>query len=153
MLLFLFISIIFIFTFYFYYYCLLLLSILYSNFNHCNYLPNFTIVTAYILTFYWFENLVSILSLFSSSTLRYHFLLIFQASFCACHCYLPIVFQLLQLTATTLAEFKSMNLIDKVYSYLSTPVGKPFFLSIFLFCSLLIKSYCHKFFKLLWAAT
>ena len=41
-----------------------------------------------------------------------------------------------------------MNSSGIVYPYLSTPIGKPFLVSIFLSCSFPIKSYCHKFFEL-----
>ena len=50
-------------------------------------------------------------------------------------------------------EFKSMNSSSIVYTYLSTPIGKLFLASIFLFCSLPIKSWCHKFFELSLAIT
>ena len=46
-----------------------------------------------------------------------------------------------------------MNSSSIVYPYLSTRIGKPFLVSIFLFCSLPIKSWCHKFFELSWATT
>ena len=65
----------------------------------------------------------------------------------------PIAFWSSQLTATTGGEFKSMNSSSIVYPYLSTRIGKPFLVSIFLFCSLPIKSWCHKFFKLSLATT
>ena len=41
-----------------------------------------------------------------------------------------------------------MNLSSMVYPYLSTPIDKSFLVSILLFCSLPIKSLCHKFFEL-----
>ena len=41
-----------------------------------------------------------------------------------------------------------MNSSGIIYPYLSAPTGKPFLVSIFLFCSLLIKSWCRKFFEL-----
>ena len=70
------------------------------------------------------------------------------SSLVLCHCSLPIAFRLSQLTAMTGGEFKSMNSSNIVYPYLSTLIGKLFLVNIFLFCSLLIKSYCHKFFEL-----
>ena len=59
-----------------------------------------------------------------------------------------ITFWLLQWTVITREEPKSMNSSGIVYSYLSTPIGK-----LFLFYSLLIKPYCHKFFNLSLATT
>ena len=41
-----------------------------------------------------------------------------------------------------------MNLSSMVYPDLSTPIDKSFLVSILLFCSLPIKSLCHKFFEL-----
>ena len=41
-----------------------------------------------------------------------------------------------------------MNPSGIAYPYLSTPIGKPFLVSILLFCSLSIKTECHKFFLL-----
>ena len=41
-----------------------------------------------------------------------------------------------------------MNSSSVVYPYLSTPIGKPSLVNIFLFCSPPIKCYCHKFFEL-----
>ena len=70
-----------------------------------------------------------------------------------CHFSFPIAFRLWQLTATTRGEFKSMNSSSIVYPYLPTLIGKLFLVSIFLFCSLLIKSWCHKFFELSLATT
>ena len=70
-----------------------------------------------------------------------------------CHLSFLIAFRLSQLITTTGLEFKSMNSSVIVYPYLLTPIGKPFLVSIFLFCSLPIKSYCHKFFKLSLATT
>ena len=46
-----------------------------------------------------------------------------------------------------------MNLSSTVYPYLLTLIGKPFLVSIFLFCSLPTKSWCHKFFELPLATT
>ena len=54
--------------------------------------------------------------------------------------FLPIVFRLSQLTATTGGEFKSINSSGIVYSYDKTPIGKPFLVSIYLFCSLPISA-------------
>ena len=65
----------------------------------------------------------------------------------------PIAFQSSELTELTEGEIKSMNSSSIVYPYLSTQIGKPFLVSIFLFCSLPIKSWCHKFFELSWATT
>ena len=45
-------------------------------------------------------------------------------------------------------EFKSINLSRIVFPYLSTPIDKPFFVSIFLSCSLPIKSWSHEVFEL-----
>ena len=46
-----------------------------------------------------------------------------------------------------------MNSTGIVYPYLATLIGKPFLVSIFLFCSLPSKSKCHKFFELSLATT
>ena len=75
------------------------------------------------------------------------------SNFTLCHFSFPIAFQLSQLTAKTGGEFKSMNSSSIVYPYLATPIGKPFSVSITLFCSLPIKSYHHNFFKLSLATT
>ena len=56
----------------------------------------------------------------------------FSNSFCAI--FFPIAFRLSQLTPITGREFKSMNSGDIVYPYLSTPIGKTFLVSTFLFC-------------------
>ena len=89
------------------------------------------------------SNLISILSFFYFFFL---FFLIFQTSFCTI--FNPIAFRLSQLNTTTVGEFKSMKSSGTVYPYLSTLIGKPFSVSIFLFCSLPTKSWSHKFFKL-----
>ena len=128
-----------------------LLSILYTNFHYGDYLLIFTIVTTYILTLLILK-------------FDFHFDIAFFSQLCViifvdfsylflCHCSLTIAFRLPQLTATIGGELKSMNSNGIVYSYLSTPIGKPFLVSIFLLCSLPIKSWCHKFFELSLANT
>ena len=76
-------------------------------------------------------------------------MLIFQTSFYAIFLF-SIAFRLSQLTVTTGGEFESINLSGIINPYLSTPIGKLFLVSIFLFCLApsQIKSWCHKFFKL-----
>ena len=53
-----------------------------------------------------------------------------------CYFSFPIAFRLSQLTAITGGKFKLMNSSGIVYPYLSTPIGKLFLVSIYLFCSL-----------------
>ena len=55
-------------------------------------------------------------------------------------CCISILTNLLRTDNETGGEFKSMNSSGIVYPYLSTSIGKPFLVSIFLFCSLQIKS-------------
>lgn len=46
-----------------------------------------------------------------------------------------------------------MNSSFILYSYLSTPISKSFLLSMFLFCTLQIKCWCHEIFELFLATT
>ena len=55
-----------------------------------------------------------------------------------CYFSFPIAFRLSQLTAITGGKFKLMSSSGIVYPYLSTPIGKLFLVSIYLFCFLQI---------------
>ena len=101
----------------------------------------------FVCLFGFFFCLVSVYFCFVFQTLCYHFFVDFS-NFTVCHFSFPIAFWLSQLTATAEGEFKQINVSGIVYPYLSTPIGKPFLVSIFWSCSLPIKSSCHRFFEL-----
>ena len=69
-----------------------------------------------------------------------------------CH-FFPMAFLLSQLNATTGGEFKLMNSSGIVYPLPFNAIGKPFLVSIYLFCSLSISPNVIIFFKLCLATT
>ena len=97
---------------------LLLLSILYTNFHYCNLIPfcHCFVLNSMLSFFCWFFKLCSVSFFFPHSS--------------------PVV----TVNCDNRGEFKSMNSSGIVYPYLSTLIGKPLLVSIFLFCSLPIKS-------------
>ena len=98
------------------------------------------------------SNLIYILSLFFSKLYIYHQFFDFSLFFV--YHFFPVTFWLSQLTTTAWGEFKTMNSSSIVYPYLSTLIGKPFLVCIFLFCSLsIIKAYCRESFELHLATT
>ena len=65
-----------------------------------------------------------------------------------CHFSFLIVFQLSQLAGTTGGEFKSVSSSGIVYAYLSTPIGKPFLVSVFLCSAFFLRGDTSVFFRM-----
>ena len=100
-------------------------------------MQQFSYCATYVLTLSWFQIWFPFVIVFFLNSLSSIFW------FLKPHCVLffpPITLRLLLITLTTGGVFKSMNSSGIVYPYLSTPIGKAFLTSIFLFCTLPMKS-------------
>ena len=112
---------------------LLLLSILQlpSNFYHSSYVHSKSLLIS---------NLLCTLSFFLPKLYIIFFCQFFKSP--SVPFFFPHSFSVVTVNCDNRGEFKSMNSSGIVYTYLSTPIGNLFLVSIFLFCSLLIKSQC-----------